>query len=501
MTTPINATDLLVQMALDLSRTVSAEDRHAQLLNTILKGIPCDAAALLRYSGNTLHPIAMRGMTDEVMERRFVVREHPRLRAILNSPGPVRFPSDDTRPDPFDGYIPHHDGPLQVHSCMGTALYVGDQLVGALTLDALEPHKFDEVDLQLFEGFSAMAAAAFQVADRFDRLERSEHTTQCAIETLLNDARQAQGSELMGPSEAIDRVRQDLARVADSSLTVLITGERGTQRTLAARVLHQQSRRTTLIPVNCGTLGANAVELFVGREAEDGPSTAGLLEQAHCGTLLLRDVHLMPMPAQTHLLNALQQQRVLPLGATTPRPIDVRVVATADHRLTQHLRNGTFSPDLYRFISVFPVAMPALGQRLDDLPALVAHILTALRRSEEAIEIHPDTFDLLRSHLWTEHVHELRSILASAITRLRASGQTMIWPRHLLTPAVMEEANTTAKMPDLTLREAVDQYQARLITAAVAAQKGNWSAAARVLSVDRGNLHRMAKRLNITIDK
>ena len=493
----INPTQLLVQMALDLSSSISAEDRHKQLLDTILKGIPCDAAALLRFSGNTLRPIAVKGMTKETLDKRFIVREHPRLNAILNAHGVMRFAADDPRPDPFDGLITHSEKLLDVHSCMGTALYVGDQLVGALTLDAHQPHQFDDVNMQLFEGFSAMAAAAFKVANQFEGLERTQRNTNAAVQGLLEDAIIAQGGALLGTSETIDRVREDLGRVASSALTVLITGERGTQRALAARILHRQSGRTTLIPVACGSLGDNPAERLFGQQPSTGPSSVGLLEQADGGTLLLRDVQLLPIQVQEDLLRALQQQRVHPLGASLARPIDVRVVATADQNLIQHLRNGAFSADLYRYISVFPIAMPTLDQRLEDLPALVESMLRDQRSPGEVIDIHPDAFALLQNHLWTEHVHELRCILSGATTRLRASKQTMIWPRHLLTPALAEEVNNPQTTPGVSLRDAVDQFQAKLIREAVSANHGNWSAAARALGVDRGNLHRMAKRLDL----
>ncbi len=142
--------DAVVRTALALTTSLSSETRYAQLLRTIADAVPCDAAALLRFDGEGLVPIAVLGIDPSAVGRPFQLSDHPRLHAITRARGPLVFASDDPRPDPYDGLVLAPDIDLHVHSCMGCGLYVDEKLVGVLTLDALEPNQFDDVDLGMF---------------------------------------------------------------------------------------------------------------------------------------------------------------------------------------------------------------------------------------------------------------------------------------------------------------------------------------------------------------
>ncbi len=158
--------------------------------------------------------------------------------------GVEKFAADDPRPDPYDGLIETpNQGDIRVHSCMGCALYFGDDLVGALTLDGLSPGMFDHVEEREFAIFAALAAAAMRTAGLFDSLQEvAEHRGMVARQMVV-DALQREGGELLGQSTAMEKLKQELSFVAELDLMMLITGETGTGKMLVARTVHARSPR------------------------------------------------------------------------------------------------------------------------------------------------------------------------------------------------------------------------------------------------------------------
>src|SRR5262245_55683500 len=146
----------LLEIARDLTSSLAARDRYARLLAAIRRVIPVDAACLLRLEGDVLVPVAAHGLVRAALTRRYDRREHPRLDAILRSPDPVRFPADSPLPDPFDGLIEDDPRALEhVHACVGCALDEGGEVIGALTLDALDPAALDGFDTRFLATLGA----------------------------------------------------------------------------------------------------------------------------------------------------------------------------------------------------------------------------------------------------------------------------------------------------------------------------------------------------------
>ena len=136
----------LTSIVADLSRDLPSEQRYQRLLSAMQSSFPCDAAALLRLEDNYLTPLAVDGLSDDTMGRRFEVEDNPRLARLLHSREPVRFEADSDLADPYDGLVETEDHLLHVHDCMGSSLYVDDKPWGVLTLDAMKPGTFDSID-------------------------------------------------------------------------------------------------------------------------------------------------------------------------------------------------------------------------------------------------------------------------------------------------------------------------------------------------------------------
>ncbi|MCA9563990.1 MAG: GAF domain-containing protein, partial [Myxococcales bacterium] len=203
--------DALIELAIDLTRNMSSSDRFQTIVDTVARAYPCDAVVLLKLHEGHLEPLALRGLSRDVIGRRFSPKEEPRFQAMLQSDGPLVFRPDDPRPDPYDGFI---DGVMfernQVHSCMGSPLRLGSQLVGALTLDSVKPGQFDGIDMRMFSGFCALTAAALQTAQLIHQLEQRVRVSYEVAQTLVVEAFRNQGGALLGTSEAMARLEREI---------------------------------------------------------------------------------------------------------------------------------------------------------------------------------------------------------------------------------------------------------------------------------------------------
>lgn len=159
----LSQTDL-TRIALDITAGLSDQDRFTRLLNIIRQNLHCDAAALLQFTGQQFTPLAIDGLSPDVLGRRFILSEHPRLEAIARAGDVVRFPSDSELPDPYDGLIPHQGDHLVVHACIGLPLLANGELIGAVTIDSFDPKKFSKFSDNELRTLSAIASASLNNA-------------------------------------------------------------------------------------------------------------------------------------------------------------------------------------------------------------------------------------------------------------------------------------------------------------------------------------------------
>jgi DNA-binding NtrC family response regulator len=309
-----------------------------------------------------------------------------------------------------------------------------------------------------------------------------------------------------GPDAMIAASPQSLAlldllrRVAPSRSTVLIQGESGTGKELVARMLHYWSERVgkPFVAVNCKAFGEGVLEseLF-GHEkgAFTGATTsrAGCFQRASGGTLFLDEIGEVSPDFQAKLLRVLQDGEVLPVGASRPVAVEVRVVAATNRTLKDEVAAGRFREDLYFRLNVIPVHLLPLRERRDDVLPLARHFLA--RHAAEAgrqLAFAPETEDALRAHPWRGNVRELENAVERAVVLARTDR---IAPEDLL----QEETGAAPQQPTDggTLQHALDDATAARIRAALDAAHGQRAEAARALGIDRTTLYRLMKRLGL----
>jgi|UniRef100_C6BL81 anaerobic nitric oxide reductase transcription regulator len=501
---------LLTDLVADLPPAV----RMQRLVGSLRTHFRCGAVALLKLEEDHLRPVAVDGLVRDALGRRFVVGQHPRLAAILARHGVTCFHHDSTLPDPYDGLIDEQAGvPLPVHDCMGLGLQVEGRPWGVLTLDALKVGTFD-ADAQAELGRLAVVVEAAARTTRLEAEIRALRATRA--DSPAGDAT-TDASEIVGQSPAIHQLLHELEVVADSELPILVLGETGVGKELFVHRLHRLSRRRDrpLVHVNCAALPESLAESELFGHVKGAFSGAtgerpGRFEAADGGTLFLDEVGELPLTVQAKLLRALQNGEIQRLGADRPRHVDVRVIAATNRNLRERVRDGAFRADLYHRLSVYPVPIPPLRERGNDILLLAGRFLehNRARLGLRSLRLSPDAERALRSYPWPGNVRELEHVISRAALKVLSRGarrDDIVTLGAELLDLDTEVASPDTSSPDVPqdvrpgtpLRDAVADFQRRCIESALATHDDNWARAARALGLDASNLHKLARRLGL----
>jgi len=367
------------------------------------------------------------------------------------------------------------------------------------------------------DAVQAMKMGAYDYLEKpFDPDEAARTVARAAERKRLRDEasllrRELEGvysfHSLVGKSAQMREVYRLLEQAAGLDITVLLGGETGTGKELAARAIHYHSSRKEMrfVPVNCGALPPGLVEselfghargAFTGAVA----AKAGLFEEAQGGTLFLDEVGELPLATQVKLNRALQEREIRRVGDNTPVKIDVRLVAATHRELLAEVHGGRFREDLYYRLHVFPIRLPPLRERLEDVPLLAAHFLEkharAMRR--EITGFDPDALRTLTSHLWPGNVRELQNAVERAVA---VCGDATIQARDLppeLLSAPSSGVPPGAVLASMPYREAVEQAHDRVsreyLVALLTEFQGNVTKAAARAGMERESLHRLLKK-------
>ena len=290
-----------------------------------------------------------------------------------------------------------------------------------------------------------------------------------------------------------------LKKVINTDATVLLRGETGTGKELIAQAVHYNSNRKKqeFVAQNCAALPETLLEselfgyvkgAFSGANADK----TGLIELADGGTLFLDEIGDMPIGLQAKLLRVLQEKEVRPLGSTQTRKVNIRVVAATHCDLQEKIRAGEFREDLYYRLCVFPIELPPLHQRREDLPALLQHFISDFseRYDKDIIGISPAALDHLLHYDYPGNIRELRNVMERAV--LMCESGASILPEHLAAEIVQSVAPASEELfqnlDNGNLRDAVALFEAKLIERKLQAHDWNQTRTAVELSISRRTL-------------
>ncbi len=326
------------------------------------------------------------------------------------------------------------------------------------------------------------------------------------LESDNRQLRQRAGKqEIIWQGATMERVMAQLKRVAASETRVCILGETGTGKELAARTLHEFSPRCEgpFVTLNCAAVPAELIEseLFgheKGAFTGAGSRHTGKFEQASGGTIFLDEIGDMPLTMQAKLLRVLEQGEVERIGGDRPVAVDVRVLAATHRDLEARVREGAFRQDLFHRIYVFPLRLPPLRERREDIPALIEHFAAQVSQQNawKPISFTREATEALQAQNWPGNVRELRNMVERLMLATTSGTVDLDTVQMIVGPAGSSKPAATYHG---TLAEQVQAFERDTILASLKQHHGNISHAAKSLALERSHLYKKAEQVGIDL--
>jgi transcriptional regulator with GAF, ATPase, and Fis domain/CheY-like chemotaxis protein len=488
---------------LEIGRVLAAEHDSERLLDKFCPAVRALTGARFAFIGvlhegdRVLQPLIVSGADPATTANLGTFYADRGIIAhLIEKDGPLRHP--DVSQDLLETRLPPSH--WSTRSFLGIGLRSSAGLYGLLwLLEKLGGAEFSEEDEQVLISLAAQAGVAYDNAQRYGEIRRHAAELECRVEELEEELNTEQRFEdIIGASTGLRRVLKQVETVSATDATVLLLGETGTGKDLVARAIHKLSSRSarTLVKLNCAAIptGLLESELF---GHERGAFTGaisqkiGRLELAHQGTLFLDEIGDLPPELQPKILRALQEKEFERLGSTRTIHVDVRLVAATNRNLEKMVADREFRSDLYYRLRVFPITIPPLRERREDIPLLAQYFVTKhARRMGKKIETIPsDVMKALTRWHWPGNVRELENFMERAV--ILSSGPSLYAPL-----AELEISGEITSEIDSTLENTEREHILRVLREARGMIGGPQGAAAR-LGLKRTTLNSKMKKLRI----
>ena len=387
----------------------------------------------------------------------------------------------------------------KILSTIAVPLWDGERIAGVIQADnRTSSGIFREQDLELLMLLGQQALLAIENARLYRRLKLAEEQLRGEVRYLKGREERRRFADIIGESPAMRAIFQKLEKVIDTRATVCIEGETGTGKELIASAVHYQGRRREKLFVaqNCAAVPETLLEselfghkkgAFTGADQDK----KGLFELADGGTLFLDEIGEMGLSLQAKLLRVLQEGELRPLGSAHVRKVDVRITCATNRDLAREVEGGRFRQDLYYRLMVFPIRLPPLRERREDIPALIAHFMRRYtsEMKKPLAGVSQPAMDLLVAYGWPGNVRELEN----EVQRLVIQGELDGWiePEHLSPQLRKAEGVLTRIAPKQgTLKDMMDEIERHLLAEALRSHANNKTKTAETLGITREGLHK-----------
>jgi Nif-specific regulatory protein len=502
------------QLLLELSRAFSARIELDELLPLVLEhtkdvldGEGCSIMLLDPKAEELYFPVTSDASPD--LEERLRHIRFPADRGVSGSvlrSGRAELVSDvaaDAR------FYPAVDEEMGVHTrdLLCAPLRTHQGVIGVIGVRNKRAGAFTNDDLEFLDALAGSIAIAIENARLYEHVRRSEERLKAEVAVLRREkVRQDRFAEIIGNSPAMQRVFSLIENAIPTPISVLLEGETGAGKELIARAIHSRGPRKDgpFVAVNCGALPESLLEseLFGFRRGAFTGAMAdkiGLFEAADAGTLFLDEIGEMSLSTQVSLLRVLQEAEIRRIGETRSRKIDVRLICASNRDLVLEVRERRFREDLYYRISVFPIRIPPLRERREDIPLLVARLLeqSSKRLGKPVHGISREALAKLVAYSWPGNVRELQNEIERAVALVPAGNE--VTPDQL-SERVLCPATVSISVPAAatSLREARSAFERDYVSEVIRQNSGNLTQAAQALHISRQMLHRKLKELGIT---
>jgi len=409
---------------LDVVRAVAEETDRKRMLERLAKDartvIPCDRVIVATITDRAILDLVV-AEPEEPTVRTARVEDYPAGPALLSRTITV-IERPDAAEYPIAAAIWQQRG---LQSGLAIPLIAGGEVIGGLTFQSTQPDAFARLDHEIATELGSAVAVVLDYCIAREQLEALRDREQAENEELSDELRLRQSADgMIGDCEAFRSVKQLVDMVGPTEATVLLAGETGTGKDVVARAIHEASprRNRPLVTLNCAALPPSLAEseLF---GHEPGAFTGavkrreGCFERASGGTLFLDEVGELALDVQAKLLRALQERVIERVGGSEPTATDVRIVAATNRNLSEMVASRRFREDLYYRLAVFPIELPPLRARRDDIPALVGFFVerAAVRLRVPARPVAPAAMERLVAYDWPGNVRELQNAIERAM--------------------------------------------------------------------------------------
>jgi transcriptional regulator with GAF, ATPase, and Fis domain len=394
----------------------------------------------------------------------------------------------------------------RIKSTLAAPLWHGEKIRGVIQVDnRAAPGMFQPRDLDLLMVLGAQASLALDNALLVQRLRLAEERLRGENKYLKDKQGPRRFSDIISGASAMRQVLAQLEKVIDTRATVCIEGETGTGKELIASAVHYQGRRRDKLFVaqNCAALPETLLESelfghkkgsFTGADHDK----KGLFELADGGTLFLDEIGEMTLGLQAKLLRALQEGTVRPVGSATEKQVDVRIICATNRNLAAEVQKGTFRQDLFYRLMVFPIRLPPLRERREDIPLLCEHFLRKYTQEyrKPVQGFAQATFDAMMAYAWPGNIRELENEVQRLV--IQSDTDAFIEPEHL-SPQIRKVEGTLARIAPKkgTLKDMMDQVERWLLSEALREHQGNKTRTAETLGITREGLHKKLSKFGM----
>lgn len=480
--------DSILQFNKKISAIRDPASLQRTLLSHLLELTPADYVASLLFDELDGPPVSIVGLERSGVPVETVVLSSTITGQVLRQNVAVLIENVDRRLDFLNAKSVELHG---FKSVLAVPLTARGRTFGIVYLDIRHSDRqFDRSDLELATGVAAVAALALENALQFERLRKQTEILRSEVNREL---------KMVGTASAMQSVYRLIFKVGASDSTVLLTGESGTGKELAARAVHNISRRAErpFVAMNCATLSEHLLEsdLFgYERGAFTGAVTAkqGQLEIANGGTLFLDEVGELPLAVQGKLLRVLQEREFFRVGGTRSIRVDIRIIAATNRVLRDAVSAGKFRDDLWHRLNVIGIKLPPLRERLDDIGPLANYFIARSNQKGGRVVtgLSPKALNLLLRYNWPGNVRELENAIEYAVVL----GEDEEIQPHDLPESIWESAAVASlSLSAPSYEAAVRDFKRSLVLGAMQQADGNYSEAAKQLSVHVNYLHRLIR--------
>ncbi|ACY17596.1 transcriptional regulator, NifA subfamily, Fis Family [Haliangium ochraceum DSM 14365] len=394
----------------------------------------------------------------------------------------------------------------KILSMVAVPLWRGDEITGLIQADnRASAGMLSERDLEVALLLGAQAALAIDNAALVSRLKVAEERLRGENTYLKRREENLRFENIIGESSAMQAIFDQLRKVVDTRATVCIEGETGTGKELIATAIHYESNRRDkmFVAQNCAALPENLLEseLFghkKGAFTSADTDKKGLFEIADGGTLFLDEIGEMPLSLQAKVLRVLQEGTIRPLGSTRERQVDARIICATNRDLAAEVEKGSFRQDLYYRLVVFPIRLPPLRERREDIPPLCEHFLKRYSREfrQEVLGFSQECLDVMSTYQWPGNIRELENEVQRLVIQTDAGSWIEV---SELSPRLRKVEGTLARIAPKkgTLKAMMEQVERWLLAEALREHDNNKTRTAQSLGITREGLHKKLSKYSM----